>query len=132
MAFDETVAARVRKALARQPGVTEQKMFGGLAFMVKGNMCCGVLGARLVLRLGEEAAADALREPHTRLMDFTGKPMKSMVYVAPEGYHQDAALRVEFLGADRHVIRGFVRWPALLEHGFGAAPRCVAGAAQLD
>jgi TfoX/Sxy family transcriptional regulator of competence genes len=93
MAFDQSVAARVRKTLARTPGVVEKKMFGGLAFLVDGHMCCGVLGTTLVLRLGEEGAAEALREPHTRPMDFTGKPMKSMIYVAPEGYGPDAALR---------------------------------------
>ncbi len=93
MPFDESVAARVRKTLVRTPGVAEKKMFGGLAFLVNGHMCCGVLGTTLVLRLGEEGAAEALREPHTRAMDFTGKPMKSMVYVAPEGYGPDAVLR---------------------------------------
>src|SRR5262245_20469577 len=92
MAFDESVAARVRKTLTRLPGVTEKRMFGGLAFLVNGNMCCGVLGTTLVLRRGEEGAADALREPYTRAMDFTGKPMKSMVYVAPEGYGPEMAL----------------------------------------
>jgi hypothetical protein len=56
-------------------------------------MCCGVLGTTLVLRLGEEGAAEALREPHVLAMDFTGKPMKSMVYVAPEGYGPEATLR---------------------------------------
>lgn len=93
MAFDESVAARVRKVLARRKGIAEQKMFGGLAFLLDGNMCCGVLRNLLVLRLGEDGAAEALLEPHTRLMDFTGKPMKSMVYVDPAGFATDAALR---------------------------------------
>jgi TfoX/Sxy family transcriptional regulator of competence genes len=93
MAFDESVAARVRKALVRRKGVTEKKMFGGIAFLLNGNMCCGVLGDVLLLRLGSEGASEALREPHTRLMDFTGKPMKSMVYVAPAGFATDQALR---------------------------------------
>jgi TfoX/Sxy family transcriptional regulator of competence genes len=60
-------------------------MFGGLAFLLNGNMCCGVVSDQLMLRLGESGAAEALTEPHTRLMDFTGKPMKSMVYVDPTG-----------------------------------------------
>jgi TfoX/Sxy family transcriptional regulator of competence genes len=93
MAFDESVAARVRQALARQKGITERKMFGGVAFLLNGNMCCGVLDNLLVLRLGPEEAAVALREAHTRVMDFTGKPMKSMFYVAPEGYTSESALR---------------------------------------
>jgi hypothetical protein len=75
MAFDVAVAVRMRKALARRKGVTERRMFGGLAFLLEGNMCCGVLGDRLVLRLG----AEALREPHTRPLDFTGRAMARMV-----------------------------------------------------
>lgn len=82
MAFDETVAARVRKALGRRAGITEKRMFGGLAFLLHGNMCCGVVGKDLMLRLGE-GAARALEEPHVRPMDFTGKPLKTMVYVKP-------------------------------------------------
>ena len=62
MAFDKTVAARVRKALAQVKGVTEKTMFGGLAFLVNGNMCCGVLGSSLVLRLGAEGAAEIRAE----------------------------------------------------------------------
>ena len=60
-------------------------MFGGLAFMLRGNMCCGVVGDSLMLRLGNDGAAKALGEPYVRPMDFTGKPMKSMVYVGPDG-----------------------------------------------
>lgn len=93
MAYDEMVAQRVRQALDRRPGVTERKMFGGLAFLVRGSMCCGVFGPELVLRLGEQGAGDALRRPHTRAMDFTGKLIKSMVYVAPDGFASGATLR---------------------------------------
>jgi len=65
-------------------------MFGGICFLLSGNMCCGVTTSELMLRLGPDGAASALEEPHTRAMDFTGRPMKSMVYVEPEGYeHQD-------------------------------------------
>ena len=60
-------------------------MFGGLAFMLDGNMCCGIVGDRLMLRLGADLAAQALRRPHVQPMDFTGRPMTGMVYVAPEG-----------------------------------------------
>ena len=93
MAFDEAVAVCMRKALARRKGVTERRMFGGLAFLLDGNMCCGVLGDRLVLRLGAEGAAEALREPHTRPMDLHGQGDGDMVYVAPEGYATEPALR---------------------------------------
>src|SRR5215471_11619796 len=67
-------------------------MFGGLAFMVNGHMCCGVLKTDLVLRLTSEEAAASLRQPHTRPMDFTGKPMKSMIYVSATGTDSDKAL----------------------------------------
>lgn len=89
MAYDETVAARIRKALAPRADVTERKMFGGLAFMLRGNMCCGVANDTLMLRLGNEGAAAALQEPHVRVMDFTGRVMKSMVYVGPGGIAAD-------------------------------------------
>jgi TfoX/Sxy family transcriptional regulator of competence genes len=68
-------------------------MFGGLAFLLNGNMCCGVTGDRLMLRLGEDGAREALAEPHARPMDFTGKPMKSMIYVEPAGIASEEDLR---------------------------------------
>lgn len=92
MAYDEALAERIRDVLGKRKGIAEQKMFGGLAFLRQGNMCCGVLGKNLVLRLGEEGAAEALLEAHTRPMDFTGRPMKTMFYVAPEGHASDEAL----------------------------------------
>jgi hypothetical protein len=68
-------------------------MFGGIAFLLNGNMCCGVVGRKLVLRLGREGSAAALEERHTQPMDFTGKPLKTMVYVTPAGHKPDADLR---------------------------------------
>jgi TfoX/Sxy family transcriptional regulator of competence genes len=85
MAYSEALASSIRQALAPRADVMERKMFGGLAFMLAGNMCCGVVDDMLMLRLGNEGAADALKEPHTKPMDFTGKSMKSMIYVGPEG-----------------------------------------------
>jgi TfoX/Sxy family transcriptional regulator of competence genes len=93
VAYDEALADRIRDALADRDDVTERKMFGGLAFMVSGNMCCGVIGSDAMLRLGEEAVDGALDEPHARPMDFTGRPMKNMVYVAPAGLEDDGDLR---------------------------------------
>jgi len=87
--YDESVAARIRRALAPRTDIDERKMFGGLAFLMHGNMCCGVVKDTLVVRLGNDGAAAALAEPHARPMDFTGKPMKSMVYVGPEGIADD-------------------------------------------
>lgn len=92
MAYDEALATRVREALESTPEVTERKMFGGLAFMVAGNLCCGVLGDELMVRVGPEAWAAALAAPHAREMDFTGRSMTGMVYVAPAGLVSDPDL----------------------------------------
>ena len=75
MAYDEKLADRVRDILEGDPGVSERKMFGGLAFMVDGHMACGIAGDDLMLRLGAEGAEAALQKPHVRPMDFTGRPM---------------------------------------------------------
>ncbi|MDH4102564.1 MAG: TfoX/Sxy family protein [Thermoleophilia bacterium] len=85
MAYDETLADRVRDALAPEDGVTQRKMFGGLAFMVDGHMACGVVGEDLMLRLGAEGAEAVLERAHVRPMDFTGRPMTGMVYVDSAG-----------------------------------------------
>ena len=81
MMYSEVLAARVRTSLAGQNGLEEKRMFGGLTFMVNGNMCCGVLNDYLVVRVGPDRFADALSRPHARPMDFTGRPLKGMVYV---------------------------------------------------
>jgi TfoX/Sxy family transcriptional regulator of competence genes len=83
----------VRNVLAGSANASERKMFGGLAFMIAGNMACGVVGADLMLRLGEEGADAALDEAHVRPMDFTHTPMKTMVYVDAGGVATDARLR---------------------------------------
>jgi hypothetical protein len=84
MAYDEGLAERVRDLLALHGDVTERKMFGGIAWMVSGNMACGVLGDELIVRLGEEEGERALAEPHVREFDFTGRPMRNIVCVGPE------------------------------------------------
>jgi hypothetical protein len=93
MPYDESAASRVRALLRRRSGYAEKKMFGGLCFLMHGNMCCGLTGGGLMLRLGADGAAEALREPHTREMDFTGRPMKSMIFVEPDGYASGEALK---------------------------------------
>jgi TfoX/Sxy family transcriptional regulator of competence genes len=85
MAYDEALADRIRQALANEPAVTERKMFGGIAFMVAGNMACGVIGDDLMVRVGPDAHAAALAEPHVRPMDFANRPMQGYVYVDPDG-----------------------------------------------
>jgi TfoX/Sxy family transcriptional regulator of competence genes len=81
MAYDEKVAARVRLLLAGRLDVVERQMFGGLAFMVGGHMCCGVQGDSLILRLGPEGAAEALASRRARAMDFTGRALTGFVAV---------------------------------------------------
>jgi hypothetical protein len=99
MAFDDHLAERIRAVLAAQPDVSERRMFGGLAFLIGGHMACGIVGVDLMLRLGEAGADEALGEAHTRPMDFTGRPMKSMVYVEPAGFAEEAALEAWVLRA---------------------------------
>ena len=93
MAYDEGLADRIRRCLGRRSGLSEKRMFGGLAFMLRGNMCCGVVGDRVMLRLGKPGAAAALEEPDVSPMDFTGKPMSTMVFLEPEGHCDDAVLQ---------------------------------------
>ena len=92
MAYDEELAERVREVLSVRSDVSERKMFGGIAFMLGGNMACGVLGEDLIVRLGEEEGEKALAEDGVRPFDFTGKPMKGTVYVSPERTSGDSGL----------------------------------------
>ncbi len=92
MAYDEKLAGRMRKLLVRRKGVAEKRMFGGLAFMLKGKMFCGVLQDDLVLRVGPEKYEAALARPHTRPMDFTGRPIKGFVFVGRGGVRTEKSL----------------------------------------
>ena len=92
MSYDEKLADRVRTALGRHGAVSERKMFGGLAFMVGGHMACGIVGKELMVRVGPERYEEALSRPHARPMDFTGKPLRGMVYVGPRGLRSRPAL----------------------------------------
>lgn len=93
MAYDELLAERLRDALRRRRGVTEKRMFGGLAFMVHGNMCCGIVKDELMVRVGKDAYDDALSQKHARPMDFTGKPLTGMVYVGKKGFARQDDLK---------------------------------------
>lgn len=86
MAYSTELAERVREYLRARASVTERKMFGGLTFLVNGNMCCGVLEQDLVIRVGPGNAGPFLRQPHIAPMDITGKPLDWMIRVAPDGY----------------------------------------------
>ena len=92
MAFDEALVERVRGVLGDAPDVVAKRMFGGIAFMVAGNMACGVVGDDLMVRVGPDVWAACLRLPHAREMDFTGRSMRGMAYVDAEGLQEDDAL----------------------------------------
>jgi TfoX N-terminal domain len=92
MAYDEGLVERIREVLGEHPDITEKKMFGGLAFMVHGNMALGLMTDDLMVRVGTEQYEKALLIPHTRKMDLTGRPMKGFVIVELEGYEDDKAL----------------------------------------
>ncbi|HYV14934.1 MAG TPA: TfoX/Sxy family protein [Conexibacter sp.] len=85
MAYDEDLAHRIREQLADESGVTEKAMFGGLAFMLGGNMAVGIIGDELMVRVGPDAYEEALARPHTRVFDMTGRPMRGWVCVAADG-----------------------------------------------
>jgi hypothetical protein len=92
MAFDEAAAQRLRDLFAGRTDVVEKKMFGGIAFLVSGHMCCGVLGEELMARVGPGQYQTALKRPYVREMDFTGKPLKGFVYVGVQGFAADKDL----------------------------------------
>jgi TfoX/Sxy family transcriptional regulator of competence genes len=92
MAYDEQLADRVRALLTLRDSVSERKMFGGLAFMVGGNMACGVIGEELMVRLSPADAERALGEPGVRPMDFTGRPTEGFLYVSTDAIATDDEL----------------------------------------
>jgi TfoX/Sxy family transcriptional regulator of competence genes len=92
MAYDEGLAQRIREYLSDATAVEEKRMFGGLCFMVSGHMCCGIVDDTLMARVGPDNYDASLAEPHVREMDFTGKPMKGMIYVTPTGIADDDEL----------------------------------------
>ena len=104
MAFDELLAARIRQHLARRKNVEEKKMFGGVGFLLNGNMLVGVWKDSLIVRLGPDDGDEALKQTHVREFDITGRPMKGWVLVEPEGVEDDDQLRgwiqraVKFVG----------------------------------
>ncbi|MSQ97403.1 MAG: TfoX family protein [Gemmataceae bacterium] len=104
MAFDENLAARIRKNLARKKNIEEKTLFGCFCLLLNGNVLVGVWKNSLIVRLGNEEGEDALREPHVKPFDITGKAMKGWVVVAPEGIEDDGQLKgwiqraVKFVG----------------------------------
>jgi len=86
MAYDEELADRMRAVLEGTPTLEEKKMFGGLAFMVRGHMACGIANGELMVRVGKDAYEAALARKHAKEMTFTGRAMKGMIYVDPAGF----------------------------------------------
>ena len=92
MAYDEGLAQRVRELLEEEPGFDEKRMFGGIGFLIYGNMACGIIGDDLIVRVGKENYEDLLQLPHLRKFDLTGRPMRGWVMVSPEGCESDEDL----------------------------------------
>ena len=93
MAYDEKMAERIRAALKGRRGISEKKMFGGLSFLVRGNMAVGIAKDQLMVRVGPDAYEESLARNHARPMDFTGRPMKGYVFVAKPGFRTGASLK---------------------------------------
>jgi TfoX/Sxy family transcriptional regulator of competence genes len=93
VAYDDGLAERVRESVGDDPTLSERKMFGGLCFTASGNMCFGIVGDDLMVRVGPERWEMALDQPFAREMDFTGRSMKGMVYVSAEGLGEEGPLR---------------------------------------
>lgn len=103
MPYDEGIAQRVREALDEQPNVAEKRMFGGLAFMLNGHMCIGVIGRELMVRVGPEQFAECLELPHARPMDFTGQPLTGFLFIGEKGLEADKDLGLWVQRAVRFV-----------------------------
>jgi TfoX/Sxy family transcriptional regulator of competence genes len=86
MAYKEEIEKRIKKIVSDWENTTDKKMFGGVCHLLNGNMFCGVHKEFLILRLGEEKADAALKSPHARVFDITGKPMKGWVMIAEDGF----------------------------------------------
>lgn len=119
MAYDEGLAERIREVLSERSDVTEKQMFGGIAFMVRGHMCVGIVKDDLMVRVGPDAHAKLVRRPHARAMDFTGRPMKGFLFVSAEGLESDAALS-EWVG---HGVAHATSLPAKTPRPAMARPR---------
>lgn len=93
MAYNQDLTIRIRAELSGFPGLQEKKMFGGVGFIIFGNMACGVLNDDLIVRVGGENSAEALQKPFARQFDSYGKVMSGWVLVAPGGYASDEDLK---------------------------------------
>ena len=119
MAFDETLAHRIRDALVRKKNIEEKMMFGCICFLLNGNALVGVWKDSLIARLGPEQGEDALLEPYVKVFDITGRPMKNWILVEPEGVVRDEQLKdwiqraVKFVG--KLAVAMKFRWLGSME-----------------
>lgn len=86
MAYDHDLADEVRARIGAHPGLSEREMFGGIAFMIGGNMAVGVSGDELMVRVGKEAHDEAVAKPGARIFDMSARPMRGWIAVAPDGF----------------------------------------------
>ncbi|MGD0960173.1 MAG: TfoX/Sxy family protein [Methylomonas sp.] len=104
MACDENLVERIRQELNIMPEYGEKRMFGGVCFTLNGNMLCGVVKDKLMVRVGPSAYDEALKQPHARVMDFSGRPMRGYVFIAGAGLAENESLSywlglaVDFVG----------------------------------
>jgi TfoX/Sxy family transcriptional regulator of competence genes len=124
LAYDETLATRIRDILSVRRDVTEKKMFGGLCFLVNGKMSCGITSTDFMVRVGKDELEAALARPHARPMDFTGRPSKGAVYVAKDGLRTRAALATWVNSGVAFALEEFAAAPVTSSAGSlrGAAP----------
>lgn len=92
MAYDKGLAQRIRELLEEEPGCDERKMFGGLCFLIFGNMLCGIIGEDLIVRVGADQYAEMLKLPHTKKFDLTGREMRGWIMVLSEALDDDEEL----------------------------------------
>jgi len=92
MAYDEGLAQIVREFLEEKPTYIEKKMFGGIGFLLQGNMACGIINDDLIVRVGPANYGDALKQPHSKEFDITGRPMKGWVMVSSDGFDSEEVI----------------------------------------
>lgn len=92
MSYDDRLFQRITTILKPTKGIRPKKMFGGICFMHRGNMLCGIDKSRLMVRVGPDQYNAVLKMKHAKVMDITGKPMKGFIFVNEDGYKTDKAL----------------------------------------
>ena len=121
MAYDEQLAKRIRQVFGARRDIAERRMFGGLAFLLRGRMCCGIVGCDLMVRVADDKLDVVMRGRHVRPMDFTGRPLRGFVYVSPAGFRTAAALRT-WLSRGERVAQQKATRPTTRSRRSGPSP----------